>query len=223
MAAVKAAQYQALAVRCHSSIVRTSDCPRALQSRYWAVTWSWFAIKSSTASLAGAGSGGHGVRWLACSPGGGGGGGAFGVGALIALLPVLQDISAKAQAAQVRARGSQCSQGLLLLGGKLSVGFTVSLQIGGNGIDALGGLLVRQRAIHRVLPQLLGGGGEVGDGLAVGVALGFQVFGLGDGGLALAPGIPAPDAEDQRKQRRGDGDSPAEHQHTASPGQPAAR
>lgn len=99
------------------------------------------------------------------------------------------------------------------IGRKLDEAYFASKRIGASAGNI--------RAFGYAVSQL--GGGEVGDGLAVGVALGFQVFGLGDGGLALAPGIPAPDAEDQRKQRRGDGDSPAEHQHTASPGQPAAR
>ncbi len=115
----------------------------------------------------------------------------------------------------------------LLNGGRLPLfeltdRVTVFLQFLGRGAHQICRLLVGQRAIHGVLAQLLGGALEVFDGLSISRLLVFQRGVLGEGRPAFVPGIARPEPDHQRQHGQQEREAPAEHQHTALPGQPAA-
>ncbi|HEY1071225.1 MAG TPA: hypothetical protein VGE33_11935 [Thermomonas sp.] len=134
-----------------------------------------------------------------------------------------QDVAAKTQIAKVRASFGKRVQGRGLALLELADSFTVFLQLLGDGVHALGRLVVGQRAIHGVLAQLGRGVLEGVDEIAVILLPLCQLRVLRDGGAPLMPGIAGPESDRQRQHRQQQRNAPAQHQHTALPGQPAAR
>ncbi|MBA0448688.1 hypothetical protein D7Y61_15350 [Stenotrophomonas maltophilia] len=134
------------------------------------------------------GSSGHSCFRLAGIAGGGGGGGF----ALIASVPVLQDVSANANSAQLRAPIKQRFQRRPLVFSEPAVLFTVLLQGIGNGVHAVDRLGISNRRI---------GGLRVQPGELLFQVLDVRlVFGaVLDGAATLGPAITCPQASGDRR------------------------
>ncbi|XNX69712.1 hypothetical protein ACL5HQ_13415 [Stenotrophomonas maltophilia] len=141
------------------------------------------------------GSAGHSCFRLAWIAGGGGGGGL----ALVALVPVLQDVSANASSTQLRATFQQRFQRHPLVFGEPAVLFTVVLQGFGNGVHAVDRLGVGDGRVSGLRVQA----GE----LLLQVLDVRLVFGaVLDRPPTLSPAVACPQASgDRRGQQQGDG------------------
>lgn len=134
-----------------------------------------------------------------------------------------QDVIPKTLIAKTRMSVNNRSQCDALLGREFAVLFMVFLQLVGDASDPLLGLVVIDGAIDGDLLQGIRGVLVVLDQFLIVVVCLLQHLRIGNGDSTLPPLVAEPQSGDERQEcDRYDG-APAEHQHTALPGQPAAR
>lgn len=124
---------------------------------------------------------------------------------------MLQDVIAQAQLAQVSASSKQRIQLRAEFRGEGAVLITVLLQLRGDGAEPLFGRAIGGVLVDGVLLDRQAGSLEVGDGLAIGGALLFQLRGLGDAVAAVPPFVAGPQPEDERDQRERERGAGADH------------